>query len=212
MPDHDFTDEDEFEEEEIEAYCVSCRDKVPMENPQAVWTRRGRPGTRGECPMCGLTVFRMGKTDAHRGGSQPDLRPMREIAQSVRGQAPVIVYLNTATGDRRLASRIADNLQKMGITTWLAADAPTGDVQWASGVHPALLDCSHMVVMLSEEALASENVQASWEYFREQRKPVIVALAEPVAVPDALRRVPRFDFRGDRFRSSFREMLNALTS
>lgn len=211
MPDHDIADEDELEDEEIEAYCVSCRDKVPMENPQAVWTRRGRPGTRGTCPVCGSTVFRMGRTEAHRSGARPDLRPMREIAQSVRGHAPVIPYLNAASGERELARRIADDLQKMGITTWLAADAPTGEVQWASGAHPALVDCSHMIVVLSEEALASDRMREGWQYFRDERKPVIVALAEPVDVPDALRRVPRFDFTGE-FRTAFREMLNALTS
>ena len=54
-----------FEDEEIEAYCMTCRQKVPIDNPQAIWTRRGAPGTRGTCQVCGTTVFRMGKTAAY---------------------------------------------------------------------------------------------------------------------------------------------------
>ena len=50
------------DDEEIEAYCMTCKQKTPMENPEAIWTRRGAPGTRGTCSICGTTVFRMGKT------------------------------------------------------------------------------------------------------------------------------------------------------
>ena len=35
------------DEEVIEAYCMTCRDKTPMDHPQPIWTRRGTPGTRG---------------------------------------------------------------------------------------------------------------------------------------------------------------------
>lgn len=52
-------------EEMISAYCVKCRTKRDIKSPQAVMTEGGRPATRGTCPVCGTTVFRMGKTPAH---------------------------------------------------------------------------------------------------------------------------------------------------
>src|SRR5690349_16023558 len=58
-------DDDAPELDPVEAYCVHCRETVEMENPTAVWTRRGLPATRGECPICGGTVFRMGKSSVH---------------------------------------------------------------------------------------------------------------------------------------------------
>jgi DNA topoisomerase I len=55
----------------LEAYCVKCRTKREISNPQPVFTDNGTPATRGTCPVCGTTLFRMGKTEAHNGMVQP---------------------------------------------------------------------------------------------------------------------------------------------
>ncbi|MBL7183487.1 MAG: type I DNA topoisomerase [Anaerolineae bacterium] len=43
-----------------------------MQDPQAVYTKGGRPGTRGKCPVCEATMFRMGETPSHAGIPKPD--------------------------------------------------------------------------------------------------------------------------------------------
>jgi DNA topoisomerase-1 len=55
----------------MEAYCVRCKAKREMAHPHPVYTDKGRPGTRGTCPVCGSNMFRMGKTDAHASLPQP---------------------------------------------------------------------------------------------------------------------------------------------
>jgi DNA topoisomerase-1 len=42
-----------------------------MQDPQAVFTSSGTPATRGKCPVCGTTLFRMGRTPAHEGLQAP---------------------------------------------------------------------------------------------------------------------------------------------
>ena len=49
----------------MEAYCVKCKTKREMDNPQADFTSTGTPGTRGICPVCGTKLFRMGRTPEH---------------------------------------------------------------------------------------------------------------------------------------------------
>jgi DNA topoisomerase I len=56
----------------LEAYCVKCRTKREMQNPQPEFTATGAPGTRGTCPVCGTTLFRMGRTEAHEGMAAPE--------------------------------------------------------------------------------------------------------------------------------------------
>jgi DNA topoisomerase-1 len=56
----------------LEAYCVKCKTKREMGEPQAEYTSTGTPGTRGVCQVCGTTLFRMGKTPAHEGIPKPD--------------------------------------------------------------------------------------------------------------------------------------------
>ena len=55
----------------MEAYCVKCRTKREMSDPKAVFTTNGTPASRGTCPVCGTTLFRMGNTPAHKGMVAP---------------------------------------------------------------------------------------------------------------------------------------------
>jgi DNA topoisomerase-1 len=56
----------------LEAYCVKCKTKREMIEPKPEYTANGTPGTRGTCPVCGTTLFRMGKTAAHAGIPKPE--------------------------------------------------------------------------------------------------------------------------------------------
>ena len=44
-----------------QAYCFKCRAKVEIKNPIRVTLKNKRPATKGACPKCGTTVFRIGK-------------------------------------------------------------------------------------------------------------------------------------------------------
>jgi DNA topoisomerase I len=55
----------------LEAYCVKCRTKREIVDPQPVFTNNGTPASKGTCPECGTTLFRMGKTPAHEGMIAP---------------------------------------------------------------------------------------------------------------------------------------------
>lgn len=206
MDHHDnLLDDDEFEDG-IEAYCVRCRETVTLEHAIAVWTRRGVPATRGECAMCGGTVFRMGKTSAHMRLERPSAV---KVATNTRVKlAQETIYIAYPAEDESFAEQLAADLQKMGIACWLHEHHPQ-DVNWASKMHPALQECVRMIVVLSGGALGADGVAAAWQFFREKRKPIVIAQIAAVEPPDALRRTPRFDFAAD-YKSSFRQLLQAL--
>jgi hypothetical protein len=195
--------------EAIEGYCVRCREMVEIDDPAAVWTRKGMPATRGDCPICGGTVFRMGMTDAHRSKQRPSAVEIDEGER--KRKQPVLakdtVYVNFAAADSDLAARVADDLINAGVAAWLHE---VDDVQWANGVHPALQSCNRMVYVLSEAALGDPDVEAAWKFFREKRKPIVIAQVGDIAPPDAIRRSPRFDLTAQ-YRTAFRAILRALT-
>ncbi len=56
----------------MEAYCVKCKTKREMVDPKPEFTSNATPGTRGTCPVCGTTLFRMGRTPAHEGMTPPE--------------------------------------------------------------------------------------------------------------------------------------------
>ena len=205
----EYFDEDEFEP--IEGYCLRCKESLEIEEPVPVWTRRGMPAVRGICPICGGTVFRMGKTHLHNENNRPD--PVT-IGDSAKRGAPKLqrdtAYIVYSESDEDIARQIAEDLGNSGIATWLHADTASGEaVSWAGGVHPALKECSRMVYVLSNGALTDEGVIEAWRFFRQQRKPIVVAQIDKVDPPDAIRRSPRFDFTAE-YKRAFRQMIQAL--
>lgn len=62
----------------MEAYCVKCKTKREMVDATPVFTANGTPATRGVCPQCGTTLFRMGLTQAHQGMTPPPSQDLRK--------------------------------------------------------------------------------------------------------------------------------------
>ena len=49
----------------MEAYCLKCREKREMANPEPITMKNGKPATQGKCPVCDTKMFKIGKTAAH---------------------------------------------------------------------------------------------------------------------------------------------------
>jgi DNA topoisomerase I len=56
----------------VEAYCMKCKTKREIVDPIASFNAAGAPITRGTCGVCGTTLYRIGKTDAHAGMIKPE--------------------------------------------------------------------------------------------------------------------------------------------
>jgi len=61
-----------------------------MLNPNAEFTSSGTPGTRGTCPVCGTTMFRMGKTPAHEGMVAPPRVPRKKKEIKRKGKLVIV--------------------------------------------------------------------------------------------------------------------------
>ncbi len=49
------------EQASVTAYCVKCRQKREMKDPEVVTLKNGRPARKGKCGTCGTNMFRIGK-------------------------------------------------------------------------------------------------------------------------------------------------------
>src|SRR5664279_4011079 len=79
----------------LEAYCVKCKTKREITNPQPEYTSRGTPRVKGICPVCGTALFRMGATEAHATLPKPVILP----------KATVKTKANAKTKTRRATKR-----------------------------------------------------------------------------------------------------------
>ena len=62
----------------MEAYCVKCKEKREIQKPQAGFNSRSTPVTTGICKVCGTKLYRMGRTEMHKGMIAPP-RVKKEI-------------------------------------------------------------------------------------------------------------------------------------
>jgi DNA topoisomerase-1 len=56
----------------MDAYCMKCKTKREIVEPQATFNKAGAPVTRGTCGVCGTALYRTGRTDAHAGMTKPE--------------------------------------------------------------------------------------------------------------------------------------------
>lgn len=205
---HPFPTDPQETAEELEAYCVRDRQRVPISDPTPVWTSKGQPATRGDCPICGGPIFRLGNTPAHDNMTRPQAVNVNDLKGKRAKLAPESVYIAYEAADTDFAMQLAGDLERLRMAHWLHDPAPDG-VNWAGGVHPALKECGRMVLVASPSSVDAADVEAAWTFFRDKKKLVAVAQLVGTEPPDPLRRAPRFDFSAD-YKSAFRGLLATL--
>jgi DNA topoisomerase-1 len=74
----------------LEAYCVKCKTKREIKDPKPEYTANATPGTRGTCPVCGTTLFRMGRTPAHEGLPKPKKVKKKRRKKKRKGKLVIV--------------------------------------------------------------------------------------------------------------------------
>ena len=73
----------------MEAYCVKCKTKREIQNPQPLFNSRGSPYTKGTCPVCGTNMMRLGMSELHAGMEKPQ-KPVDSGQGIVDSGQPVV--------------------------------------------------------------------------------------------------------------------------
>jgi DNA topoisomerase-1 len=56
----------------LDAYCVKCKTKREIKDPQAAYNSIGAPVTHGVCLVCGTKLYLTGRTPAHEQLPPPE--------------------------------------------------------------------------------------------------------------------------------------------
>ena len=73
----------------MEAYCMKCKTKREISEPVATFNKAGAPVTRGVCPVCGTTLYRIGRTPAHENLTPPP-KVKRERKRKRKGKLVIV--------------------------------------------------------------------------------------------------------------------------
>ncbi len=120
---------------------------------------------------------------------------LTEIARLKKNSAtPPRVFVSYARPDEAFVLRLVNRLLRDGIDVWLDRYRLEPGRSWARQIGEALDRSAIMLLVFSPAALASENVDDEWNYFLDQRKPVVCALHQPCKLPYRLAKRQYVDF------------------
>ena len=118
-------------------------------------------------------------------------------------------FFSYSRTDSKFVLRLATDLRNAGAKVWLdQLDIGAGQL-WDSAIEAALRASPRQVVVLSPEAVNSQNVMDEVSYALEEHKQVIPVLYRDCQIPFRLRRVQHIDFRTD-YNRGLRDLLKAL--
>jgi hypothetical protein len=132
-------------------------------------------------------VLRMAATSVVGSLGSGD-RPRRGAGDGavLPAEEDVTVFVSYARAQFYLAEDLALALRQRGVDAWLDVDRLEPGDDWEDSIATALRSAECVLLVASREALRSAHVQAELEIARDTGMPVVVALAENVALPAQL--------------------------
>lgn len=120
------------------------------------------------------------------------------------------VFISYSRKDERFARQLATALSVRGFDVWIdVEDIPPG-MKWSSAIQQGLDTANAMVVVISPDSMASTNVEDEWQYFLDQRKPVIPVLLREAKIHFQLSRIQYVDCLRQPFDPAFEALVAEL--
>ncbi|MEM9954975.1 MAG: toll/interleukin-1 receptor domain-containing protein [Chloroflexota bacterium] len=104
------------------------------------------------------------------------------------------VFISYSRQDELFARRLANWLNKGGLQVWIDREDIDSGKKWSSAIQEGLEQSEIMILLISEPAMQSVNVEDEWQYFLDKDKVIIPLLLEEVEIPYQLRRIQYIDF------------------
>ncbi len=120
----------------MEAYCVKCRAKRELADPQPVFISSGAPATQGTCPVCGARMFKLGRTSAHEG-IEPSAHVVVSKSKRELADKPRMVIVESPAKARTVGRFLGDGF-KVRASVGHIRDLPSNrmGVEIAEGFRP----------------------------------------------------------------------------
>ncbi len=121
------------------------------------------------------------------------------------------VFISYAHDDVEYSLYLYNALKSCGVDVWMDVfDIPPGTQNWDRIIHTALRECSHLVLIHTQNSFDSDETWSEWRQFLRYRKTVIPLIAENVELPFRLNSVQFVDFLNVPFEVAFEKLLDAI--
>ncbi len=88
------------------------------------------------------------------------------------------VFISYSSKNRAFAVKLVDSLSANGINAWLDVKDIPSSMEWDDAIQEGLRTCHGIIVIITPDSMASDNVKQEWRYFLHEKKPIIPILLE----------------------------------
>ena len=106
-------------------------------------------------------------------------------------------FVSYSRADKAFVQRLAAELREAGVDLWIDIfDIPKG-ARWDDAVEEALKNCHTLLVVLSPDSVASQNVKDEFGDAMQRGKTIVPVLYKPCEIPMRMRRIEMVDLSSD---------------
>jgi tetratricopeptide (TPR) repeat protein len=108
---------------------------------------------------------------------------------------PITIFISYAHADGAFVDRLEADLRQQGFDLWVDRERLVGGQRWRRELQEAVKRAQVLLIVLSPDAVASQNVQIEYEYVLDLGKVLIPIYYRQCEVPMELRTIQWIDFR-----------------
>jgi CRP-like cAMP-binding protein len=124
-----------------------------------------------------------------------DNRRLIQLARRAKSAGSVPrIFISYARQDESFVRRLATDLAKYKISTWVDFDDIESGRSWARQIGEALDSCELMLLILSPSAMESTNVEDEWNYYLDKGKMILPIMHKQCNIPYRLYKLQYMDF------------------
>ena len=104
------------------------------------------------------------------------------------------IFISYSRRQLYFAEALTLHLQQAGLDVWFDLQQLKAGSVWSDGLKDGIGQAGKLILVVSKASLASSYVEEEWRGVLESGNPVVLAICEPVVLPDELRGLPTYDF------------------
>ena len=104
------------------------------------------------------------------------------------------IFVSYSRADQDFVDKLRTDLENYGADVWIDVEDIRSGENWADAIQRALDTCMVMVLVISPDSVASDQVKHEWQYYQDLKKPIIPVIYRPAKVQFQLSRVQYIDF------------------
>ena len=141
---------------------------------------------------------------------QDNRRLVQQARRSKYDNTAQKVFISYARSDEQFVRRLDADLKKHGINTWVDFDDIVAGKSWARQIGEALDSCEIMLLVFSEQAMESTNVEDEWNYYLDRGKMIIPVMHQRCTVPYRLYKLQYIDFAAKDYADAIADLVDTL--